>query len=387
MNNLEVGACLNAKPSVLHVITGLEVGGAERALYTLLTNGLEGPMRNRVISLTGLGHYGPLLKQAGIPVSALGMTNRGPTLQTMRKFIAATDSEPFNVIQGWMLHGNLSATAAWGWHGRRGALVWNQRNSPNSLDVNSIRKRAIFQLGAWLSNKPASIIYNSSRARDEYVRRGYSGERALSIPNGFDTEAWKPDPEGHARLRRKLGIPDKARIVGYVGRGHPLKDLDTLFSAFDIVARRKSDTYFVTVGREHEKYTSHAPRSHLLGERSDVPDLLQGFDLLCLSSLSEGFPNVIGEAMASGVPVVSTDVGDASKLIGNTGWIVPPRSPRELADRIEWALSIPAQDLRARGEQARTRIKEKYSIDKVVECYASLYNSLNVSSGRNSDPS
>jgi len=101
------------------------------------------------------------------------------------------------------------------------------------------------------------------------------------------------------------------------------------------------------------------------------------FDPLCLSSCAEGFPNVIGEAMSCGLPCVTTDVGDASKVVGDTGWVSVPRDSNSLADCLDAALTCTPKELKNRGSLARDRIEKHFSMASVKEKYISLYHFLN----------
>jgi len=223
--------------SITHIITGLNVGGAERALHTLLTNGLEGPFSNRVVSLMGPGHYGPLLQKAGIPVTCLHMSPGKPTPGAIGRLLRAVNEAPADILQGWMLHGNLSATLARQWANRDAALVWNQRTSLDALDKSSLFNRGLLRAERRLSKSPEAIIYNSARSRRQYAELGYLDTRALHLPNGFNTEKWSPNELTRQRVRHELGLLAPAKVIGYVGRGHPQKDIGNLFEAFDRVAR------------------------------------------------------------------------------------------------------------------------------------------------------
>lgn len=362
--------------SITHIITGLNVGGAERALYTLLTNGLEGPFRNRVISLMGPGHYGPQLLEAGIPVSCLNMSPGRPTPGAVGRLLKAVKEAPTDILQGWMLHGNLAATLARRWTNRRAALVWNQRLSMETLHERSRLNRGLIRLEAKLSSAPQAIIYNSARSRLQFADHGYSDEHAIRIPNGFDTDRWSPDEVIRRRVRQELGIRQDAQVIGYVGRGHPQKDIPNLFEAFGKVSPQHSNAVLIAVGRDLDTQASPPEHVHLLGQRPDIADLMRSFDVLCLSSRAEGFPNVVGEAMASGVPCVTTDVGDASEIVGETGWVAPPRNSDRLAACLDASLSCTPKDLRDRGARARERIVRDFSIASVVGRYISLYQSV-----------
>ncbi len=366
----------NEPIKILHIITGLNVGGAERALHSLLTNGLEGPFLNHVISLMGPGHYGPLLQESGIPVTCLHMRPGKPTPGALRRLVTAVSKAPTDILQGWMLHGNLAATLARRWANRDAALLWNQRTSLDALSDETRIKRGLIRLEARLSGAPQAIIYNSARSRRQFAEHGYKDDRALHLPNGFDTDKWVPNATARQAIRQELGLPEDATVIGYVGRGHPQKDIGTLYAAFERVSPKHPDAVLVAVGRDLDQGCPRSDRIILTGQRSDVPRLMCGFDLLCLSSRAEGFPNVIGEAMATGLPCVTTDVGDARDIVGDTGWVASPRNPARLADCIDEALSCPPESLRERGCRARDRIVTQFSIASVVDRYASLYGSI-----------
>jgi glycosyltransferase involved in cell wall biosynthesis len=362
--------------SITHIITGLDVGGAERALYTLLTNGLEGQFRNRVISLMGPGHYGPLLQEAGIPVTCLHMSPGKPTPGALRRLLSAVSKAPTDILQGWMLHGNLAATLARRWANRDAALLWNQRTSLDALGDETRIKRGLIRLEARLSGAPQAIIYNSARSRRQFAEHGYKDDRALHLPNGFDTDKWAPNAAARQAIRQELGLPQDATVIGYVGRGHPEKDPELFFQAFRSVSKRHKDAWLVAIGRDLDRFNPPERNALLLGQRADVQDLMQVMDIFCLSSRTEGFPNVIGEAMATGLPCVTTDVGDVRDIVGETGWVAPPRNPERLADCLHEALSCPPESLRDRGWRARDRIVTQFSIASVVDRYASLYRSI-----------
>lgn len=361
---------------ITHIITGLDVGGAERALHTLLTNGLEGPFRNHVISLMGPGHYGPLLEQAGIPVTCLHMRPGRPSLRALRRLRAALRAHPPDILQGWMYHGNLAACLGQRWFRRDAMLAWNIRMSLEGVALLGRSTRFMIGLGARLSGKPSAIIYNSERSRAQHEAVGYDAARGRYIPNGFDTERWRPDLALRAAVRAELGLTEADRVIGFVGRGHPDKDPEKLFQAFFKVGAQNPRAVLVAIGRDLDRFGPISERVILTGQRHDVPSLMQAFDLLCLSSRFEGFPNVIGEAMATGVPCVTTDVGDAAAIVGDTGWVVPPRDSDALARALIDALETPPEEMRARGAVARARIEAEFSIKSVVARYVTLYERL-----------
>jgi glycosyltransferase involved in cell wall biosynthesis len=363
-------------PKLTHIITGLDVGGAERALYTLLTNGLEGPFRNKVISLTGPGHYGPLLEQAGIPLVCLNMKQGWPSLRAFWALRKALRDHPPQIIQGWMTHGNIAAFLGFFSRSSRASLVFNVRISLDGTEGISRSTRALNKLGALFSYKADAIIYNSRRSQYQYGDAGYKRSVGCFLPNGFDTSVWKPSKNNRSLIRTQLGLSENDKVIGFVGRANPQKDLPNLFSAYKTVGEGRPDVVLMAVGRNIDLPDPRLGRVIATGQRHDVAELMCAFDIFCLSSSVEGFPNVIGEAMATGVPCVTTDVGDAAAIVGESGWVVPPHNSGALAGALIEAIDAPPESLRARGAAARARIEAEFSISSVVAQYIALYERL-----------
>ena len=227
-------------------------------------------------------------------------------------------------------------------------------------------------------------MVNSEAGRAAHLRLGYRPRRWEVIPNGFDTALFRPDPKSRAAMRRALGIPGKAPLIGMLARFDPMKDHATFLAAAAHLAAERPDIHFLVAGRgvipENSALAAGpalAGRLHLLGERPDAPCLLAALDIATLTSaFGEGFPNVIGEAMACAVPPVATDVGDAKLLIGATGRVVPPRNPVALAAAWDEILALNPGHRAAMGAAARERIVGNYSLQAVIERYSALYETL-----------
>ncbi|ENY81455.1 glycosyltransferase [Sphingopyxis sp. MC1] len=373
-------------PRVLHVITGLDTGGAERSLFNLLQSRLRDRFDNQVVSLSGPGHYGPLLHDLGISVHALGMREGTGAVGALLRLRTLVREIAPAIVQGWMYHGNLAASAAaWG-RSPKPAVSWNIRQS---LDVIGLEKRGTrWTINALkpLSGAPRAIIYNSYRACGQHEAHGYSGARSIVIPNGFDTQKWRPDAARRVEWRKKLGLTADEVALGYVGRFHPMKDIPTFLDACDRSLSSSPNLRVVMIGEgldENNRAIVNAiapekrARFRLLGRRPDVETILPAFDLFCLaSSRNEGFPNVLGEAMASGLPSVATDVGDSARLMNGLGRVVPPGDAAQMAEAIG---EIAGMDLARRsemGKAARDRIVATYGLDATVEAYGGLYDSM-----------
>lgn len=245
--------------------------------------------------------------------------------------------------------------------------------------------RAVITAGARLSGRPRGIIFNSRTSLDQHIALGYRRDGCQVIPNGFDTAIFRPDPNARRSLREELGLADTVLLAGMVGRLHPHKGQFDFLAAAERIGAEDPNVHFVMAGsgvtdldRDLRGFLlgkELASRVHLLGPRTDIPRLMAGFDFLCLPSMTEAFPNVLGEAMACGVPCVSTEVGDAARIIGKTGVIVPASDPAALADGIRKMVGMDAGERRALGELGRQRIRDHFSLDTVASAYEKLYSS------------
>ena len=364
-------------PKVCHIITGLERGGAERFLFNLLTAGDLGKKNNNmVISLMSEGYYGPLLKEHNIPLRCLNMKSGQINIQSVIKLMQIIKNQKPDIIQGWMYHGNLAGLLGIFITDKKTKLSWNIRLSLEIFSQMKLKTRLAIKLGAMFSKRVNSIIYNSKRSLKQHRQLGFSSHNDYFIPNGFDIKKWKPNKDLKFKMRNSLNISNKTRVIGYVGRGEKQKDLPKLFRVFDIVKKKHPNIILIAVGKNLEKYALNSDRIIFLGERSNVNEIMTSFDMLCLTSKAEGFPNVIGEAMLSGLPCISTDVGDAKNIIGKTGWIVPNNSTTLFAKYLDNILKMPENELKKYGKSARELIIKNYDINKIRDQYISHYNSI-----------
>jgi glycosyltransferase involved in cell wall biosynthesis len=371
---------------VLHLITGTSFGGAQTMLSKLIT-AIDGAFfESRVISLRPKGPVGDELENAGFVVrymnasGYLGMVAAIPSLvREVREF------RP-HVIQGWMYHGNLAATAAARIARSSAPVLWNVRHSLENLGHEKHLTAATIRLGALPSRRVDRVIYNSSSSALQHQAIGYSRNNVVVIPNGFDTVRFRPSNELRAEVRSRFGIGMEEPLVAMVARYHPIKGHDNFLQAAAICARQLPQVRFLLAGSEVDDSNPELLRRvrdlglkgivSLFGQRSDVDRLLPALDVLALPSLAEGFPNVLGEAMACGVPCVCTDVGDCASIVGETGRVVPPGRPDVFGQAMVELLVEPRQVREERGIRARERIVQLFSIESVARQYDDLYRSL-----------
>jgi len=370
---------------VVHIITGLATGGAERTLYNLLQGGLSAEFDSHVISLSGAGTMGPQIEALGVPVTTLEMRAGQPTVASLLKLRTVIKALHPDLIQGWMYHGNLAATLARAFATGRPVLVWNIRQSLYDLGHEKLLTRQVIHLNSLFSFAPDALLYNSHFSRKQHEAFGFSSVNGQVIPNGIDLKRFSFSSALHQRVRSEFGIPAEAQVIGHVARLHPMKDHPFFLRVSADIACRYPNTHFLLSGRdvslENPELNQLVPapvrsRFHLLDERNDVPELMSAMDIFCQSSWSEAFPNVLGEAMATGVPCVATDVGDSSIIIGNTGVVVPSRNEGALVAGIERLLTMPLEQRRTLGVSVRARIEANYTLGAIVGQYAALYKKL-----------
>jgi glycosyltransferase involved in cell wall biosynthesis len=227
------------------------------------------------------------------------------------------------------------------------------------------------------------VVSNSETGKRQHEQLGYQPRRWAVIPNGFDTELFRPDSSARLSLRKEWQVPDETIVVALVARVDPMKDHATFLDAAQQVTKAGKNAWFLLIGKDTQTLdTAVAVRDlaghvRLLGYRNKMERLLPGVDILCLSSaFGEGFPNILGEAMACGIPCVSTDVGDARTIIGETGAVVPARNPTALAQAVIDLIDRGAASRESLGRAARSRVEAMYSLPSIVQQYCALYSDL-----------
>ena len=370
---------------ILHVITSLSTGGAERAVYNLLQGGIANKHNCHVVSMMDEGTVGKKIKKLGVPVTSLGMKKGMPSFYSLKKLRSVVRKEQPDVIQGWMYHGNLAAWLAKKYTSKKTALVWSVRHSLYSLSEEKVLTRQVIRANRFCSACPDTILYNSHLSKTQHENFGFSSKNGLVIPNGVNTKQFMFSESDRTRLCNELSIPMDAVVIGHVARLHPMKDHALFLRASVALAKQHPKVYFVLVGRgvcvEDKSLHNQIPleiryRFHLLDERDDIASLMSVMDIVSSSSYSEAFPNVLGEAMSCGVPCVATNVGDSQVIISKYGIMVPPRNEEALTAGISKLVIMPEKERKKMGRSARKHIEDNFALEAIVGKYIEMYDKL-----------
>jgi glycosyltransferase involved in cell wall biosynthesis len=369
---------------IVHVITALGQGGAEAMLEKLVrvARRANPEIEQEVVSLGSLGTVGERLRSQGIRVTPLHVSGPLSLLVGVRRLRARLRGSSEVVVQTWLYHadvvGGLVARAA-----GVDRVFWNLRQTLVRDHSMKLVTRVMCRLGAWLSGAiPRRIVCCAESARRSHIAAGYRADRCVVIDNGFDTNVMRRSEEGRARLRDALAIGDAEFLIGVVGRLDPAKDHENFLRAAADVAASVPGARFVLVGRGVDADTAILDSieakglkasTRLLGQQRDVAAVMSALDILVVSSRWEGFPNVLGEAMACETPCVTTDAGDARRIVGDDRFVVPVADPQALARAIMALCQLDGAARRTLGRGLRERIARDFSIETTWEHYRRLY--------------
>lgn len=362
----------DSRPLVVHVITGLGRGGAEKSLADLVRHARN--FRHEVVSLTDEGYWAQPLRNLGIPVHVLEIKGTSTVPGGLFRLWTLLRRASPALIQTWLYHADFLGLAVASLC--RVPVVWSLRCS----DMDSRRYYWLTSVLSRLSHLPVAIAANSEAGRLWHSRLGYRPRRWDVISNGVDTRLFRPDPDARAAWRARMGVDDKTVLVGMAARKDPMKDHEAFLHSASLLANRRKGMAFCIAGRGTDKDAAlreladgNGDNVHWLGECNDMPGLLAALDVFVLASrFGEGFPNVVAEAMACGVPCVATNAGDCALLVGETGVIVPPGDAESMATAIE-RLADDARRRRQMGTAARARVEQNFTIASVVRGYETLW--------------
>lgn len=366
---------------VLFLLRSLNVGGAERQLV-LLAKGLHQRGHDVVVCVFyGGGALEQELRNSGVKLRSIDKRGRWDVLAFFRRLKSVVREEQPDILHSYLPDPNLVSVALKPFFpGLR--VVWGVRASRMDLDRYGWLDRVNFFLTCRLSRWADLIIANSECGRRYHVERGYPAATTLTIRNGIDTHRFCPDPEGRARVRAEWGVRDDEALIGMVGRLDLMKDHPVFLEAASLLAQRRPNVKFVCIGGGDGPYRQYliertsalglGQRLRWEGVRADMTAVYNALDVKVSTSYGEGLSNVLAEAMACGVQVVATDVGDAAWMLGTLGRIVPPKSPEALARTLDQVLEKPT----SHPARIRQHIIDRLSVNALVHATERVFMEL-----------
>ena len=369
---------------IAHIIIGLNVGGAELMLKRLvLHSSKKDEFEHCVISLTDLGMIGQQLQDAGIEVYSVGMNSFASISIAFIRLRNLLKTINPDVVQTWMYHADFLGGLVAKSLGVRN-IIWGIRNS--EIDSNSgLIKKSIRKSCAKLSHSiPSTIVCVAHKAKEVHVRIGYNQKKMQVIPNGFDLDKFAPDKSKRLTMRSQVGIESEDLVIGNIGRFTPAKNHLNFIRACLILLEKGYNFKILMCGRDVDLNNleifnlfldnNYSSQFIFLGEVSDTSAFYNAIDIFCLTSITEGFPNVLGEAMATQKVCLSTDAGDAKVILKDNGFHIPSTDYQDIADTLEHkVLNGEALHLKSMAQGARQSIETSYTLDKIVNDFEILY--------------
>jgi len=367
------------KIHIMHVTFGLSMGGSENRLVNLINTSDSNIFNFSICCLTQSGIMATRLKRKDIKIFELHRKGKGYLLWLRLALLFCKERIDIVHTHGWSgFDGVIGAKLA------RVPIIIHSEHGKDIEDIYCIKKRKIWgrKLISCLVNQLVTV---SEEIKDSLVKTvKIPTKKILTIYSGVDIQRFNIKID-KIKKKEEIGIKGKNLVIGTVGRLDPIKDYNTLLYCAKEVLNEFPDLKFLFVGdgpvrRDLEKLATKLGLQEkviFVGERMDIPELLNIMDIFVLPSLSEGLSNTILEAMASGLPVVATRVGGNPELIvdGETGFLVPPTDYQSLSKVIIQLLKDTSLTKRM-GLAGQERVKKQFSLSKMVNSYEKLYKEL-----------
>jgi glycosyltransferase involved in cell wall biosynthesis len=358
---------------IAHVLSSFGMGGQERVALDLARGQLAAGHRVLAISLAAPpeGPHADNFRRASVSVYTVP---KGPglDLNLARRLRRLFAQERVELVHTHNPHAMIYGAPAGRLAG--GAVVHSKHGAnPDTRKRRWLRRIASQFVDAYVAVSPTTA---------EIARRDHdcAPRKLHMIPNGIDLASFAADPGARRAVRQEFGINENARVVGTVGRLAPEKNQKLLIEALSPVLSESVVLMIVGSGPESERLqnlSAGLPNGkHVIftGARPDAARLLNAFDIFALSSLTEGLPLVIPEAMATGLPVVSTAVGGIPDVIEDdqTGFLVPSADATRLRDKLV-VLIQDGERCRRLGTRAREVAHGRYGAERMLHDYMQLY--------------
>ena len=370
----------------IHIINDLKQGGTNYSIYRLIKK-LDKDAK--IISLHSKDYYFDIFKSNGNEVYTLDLSSIKNFLNSLIRVIKILSREEEYTLHCWLYKSCLIGFIFSLIHNKQ--IIWNIRHSDTSFSLKKLRKYLIIRICIFLSKiKKTNIIYNSYFAKLNHEKIGFNSQNAYVINNGFELNQYKYKKKDKLNFHKKYNIQSDSFIISMFARYHPIKNHKIFLESISKIKNNQINFHIFLAGRDinyQNKELMNLINKYKLTNKISLAGILMGkelndsynaSDLTILSSQSESFPNVIGEAMVCNTPCITFDVGDCKKLIGDTGWIAYKNNSIALAESIKLAIKLFQNKNKwiELKHKCRERIKEFYNINDEIQKYKNIYNKL-----------
>jgi len=374
---------MNKRLSLMLIHPNFSTGGAETQITQLLSS-LSRAYDLHVVIFNDIQHRILDLSSTHSDVTFHNLEKQPGPLQLptfLWKLLRLVKKIDPAVIMSFLHHVNLLSLAIGRITGKK-TIIWGLRTSNFLPREFGLKGDLVDKANIKFSSYVDVLISNNRSGLKQFQNRGALPKMSVFIPNGIDTDKYSPSETYRRQSRQEIGVDENTTVVGIVARVVPWKGYEVFLKAAAMVAQQKSNTVFVCIGNGNPEFEQHCAElvsQHglesvvkWLGDRLDIPIILNGIDIFTLTSTSgEGFSNALCEAMATARYVISTDVGDSKEIIGDTGVVIEPNNSIALAEAVISAVD----DITGRklmGQLARQRILTSYSIAQCSKHYEQI---------------